>query len=103
LTFAAIADCTARGADPAINRRIGDDTPSPDGFDQFLLADHAIAIADQECQHVEYLRLDRQKSRPTAELASVSIENKIVEGVEQDRIPSTWHARLVPTGSLMRS
>ena len=64
LLLAAVADGAAGGVDAAGQRRVGHDAAVPDAGDQVVLADHAVAVADQEHQQVEDLRLDRDRARP---------------------------------------
>ena len=68
-----------RGVDSGCDGRFGDDPPTPHRSKQIVLAHHSIAILDQECQQVEYLRLKRQQSRTTAELTPVRVEKVTVE------------------------
>jgi hypothetical protein len=58
LVFAAVADRRSRGVDAAGQGRIRHDPAVPDGSEQVVLADDAVAVLHQENQQVEHLRLD---------------------------------------------
>ena len=79
LFLAAVADRLARGLDPAVNRRVGNDAPTPHRRDQVVLADDPLAIADEAEQQVKDLGLDGNKLAATAQLAPRSIEQMIAE------------------------
>jgi hypothetical protein len=66
LLIASVADDPSDGVDTARKRRFRHDPPAPDRGQQIVLADHAIAISDQEHQQIEHLGLDRQQLRPPA-------------------------------------
>ena len=58
---AGVADCGARRIQPAAEGRLGDDAAVPHGVQQVVTADDPIARLDQEREHVEDLRLDRDQ------------------------------------------
>jgi hypothetical protein len=47
-------------------RRIGDDTPIPNGVDKVVFADDALPVADQVIEQVKYLWRDGDYVRPAA-------------------------------------
>src|SRR5262249_24363574 len=53
--------------------------------ENFVLADHAIAVADQIFQKIENQWLQRNEGGPTPQLASFSIERTILEKIGQIR------------------
>jgi hypothetical protein len=57
--------------------------PLPDCFDEVVVADHAVTMSNQVLQHVENLRLNRDKVAAAAQFASISIEAESVECVDQ--------------------
>ena len=71
LLFTIVADNAACGVDPAGECRFGHDPPAPDRSQQIVLADHPIAVADEENEQVEHLRFDGQQRRPLAKFAPV--------------------------------
>jgi hypothetical protein len=58
LFFATVPDGASRRGDPAVQGGFRNDPSVPDGGQKVILADHSIAISDQEQKKVEYLRLD---------------------------------------------
>jgi hypothetical protein len=51
----------------------------PHPGDEIVLADDAVAVAQQVDQQVEHLRLDRNELRPAAQLAPLDIERVVAE------------------------
>jgi hypothetical protein len=76
-------DGATGGVDAAGEGGVGHDTAVPDAGDQVVLADHALAVADQEQQQVEDLRLDRLELALAAQLTSVGVENVVFEEKQQ--------------------
>ena len=74
LRAAAVADRLARGIDPAGQGQLGDMPPLPDLVDQFVLADHAIAVFHQMDDEIEHLRLQRDRHVLPAQLPRVGIK-----------------------------
>ena len=68
-------------------RRIGDDPPVPNGPDEVILADHALPVADQVVEQVEYLWRDGDDVRPAMQLAPVGVQCVLLEEVAQAAIP----------------
>src|SRR5262249_11657175 len=77
LVPAAVADRLARGVDAAGQRRIRHVAAAPDRGDEILLADDALAVRHEVDEQVEYLRLDGNRRRATAQLAPVDIKRMI--------------------------
>ena len=75
LALAIVADRSARGVDPAVERRFRDDPSAPDRSQKVVFADDPVTVSDQEGKQVEHLRFDRQQGRPPAELAAIRIKN----------------------------
>jgi len=84
LFFAAIANRAARRIDPRAQGRFGDDPPVPDGSEQIVLADDALAAADQVFEEIEDLGLQRDQPRSPPQLAPRRIQREILKGVEQN-------------------
>ena len=74
LPLAAVADRLARGVDAAGERRFGDDAAVPDRGDEIVLADHAVAVFDQEDQQIEDLRLQRNQRAVPPQLAAIGVK-----------------------------
>jgi hypothetical protein len=82
LLFTAVADGSTRRVSAVGESRFGDDATSPDRSDHVVLADHAIAVADQIDQEVENLGLKRNEIAPAVQLAPISIEREILKSEE---------------------
>ena len=87
LLLAAIADGAPGGVDAARQRQVGYDTAVPHPGDQVVLADHAVAIANQKNQEVEDLRLDRDERALATQLAPAGIKNIVLEEEQQLAAP----------------
>jgi len=74
LVGTSIANRLARGIDAAGQRRIRDNSPTPDLVNQVILADHSIAILEQKYQEVEDLGLDGDAPPAAAQLAQICIK-----------------------------
>src|SRR5262249_27667299 len=78
---------------------VGHDTPVPHPRDQVVLADHAVAVANQKNNEVEDLRLDRDERAFATQLAPVGIKNMVLEEEQQLAAPAlalTVTARTLP-------
>jgi hypothetical protein len=53
-----VSDCSPRSIDPAAQGGFGDDPPIPNGIEDLVLADDAVAVLEEESQKVEDLWLD---------------------------------------------
>src|SRR5215467_1534953 len=67
--------------------RFRDDPPGPDCSNQVVLADNPIPVFDQVFKEIEDLRGDGNELRPTSQLATVRVEHKVFEAVEQIAAP----------------
>jgi hypothetical protein len=77
--LAAVAERAASGVDARAQRGLGNNPPVPDGCDQVVLADHAIAIAHQIDQQIEYLWFNWDQRAFAAQLPAACIQHKIFE------------------------
>src|SRR5581483_6904970 len=77
LVAAVVVDRLAHGVDPAGQGRFGHDASVPDLVEQFVLADHAIAVLDEIEQNVEHLRLQRDALAGAAQLPPIDIKYMI--------------------------
>jgi hypothetical protein len=93
LLLAIVADHAARGTDTARKRRFRDDPSAPDRSQQIVLAEHPIAVSDEEFQEIENLRFDRQQRGPSAQLAPLRVENVIFEQIQQFNCSRRMSAR----------
>ena len=57
-----------------VSVEFGDDAPVPDRGDQIVLADHAVAVFDQEDQQIEDLRLQRKQRAVPPQLAAIGVK-----------------------------
>jgi hypothetical protein len=69
-----IADGGPRSVDAAAERGFRYDASLPDGGEQIFPTDHALPIADQMKQKIEYLRFDRLEHAIPAQFATVSVQ-----------------------------
>jgi hypothetical protein len=66
LVLAVVAHRLACRIDAAGQRRFGHDPSVPHSLDEIVLADDAVAVAQEVDQQVEHLRLDRNQRRSPA-------------------------------------
>jgi len=64
LLLAVITDRAPDGIDPSCNRGLRNHAPIPNGCEEIVFANHAVAIPNQENQNVEHLRFDRKSTSP---------------------------------------
>jgi hypothetical protein len=83
LRLATVADRRACRVDAAGKCGVRDRAAAPDGVEQLVAANYAIADADEQFQKVEYLRLDGDMILRTAQLASVGVEHEVTEIIEK--------------------
>jgi hypothetical protein len=55
------------------------DAPFPDGRDQIVVADHTVAVAHQEFQNVEDLRLDRDGAGTASQFPTIGIKAAVIK------------------------
>jgi hypothetical protein len=79
LFLAVVADRVSGGVDPAIQRRVRDDTPTPHQRNEIIPADHAIAVFQQVDQQVENLRLHRHQFAAAVQFAAIDVQDVIIE------------------------
>ncbi len=79
LFLAVVADRVSSGVDPAVQRRVRDDPSAPHQRNEIVPADDAIAVFQQVNQQVEYLRLHRNQFAATAQLATIGVEDVVIE------------------------
>ena len=85
--MAGIADHAASDIQAGRQRRIGYNTPIPDGADEVILADDALPVADQVIEQVEDLGRDGDDVRAAMQLAPVSVERELLEKIAQAAVP----------------
>ena len=81
LPRAVVADRRARRADAGADRRIGDDPAVPDGADQVVARHDPVALAQEEGQQVEDLRLDRARLSGGQKLAGFRHQCVVAEKI----------------------
>src|SRR5712664_2145202 len=79
LSLPAVADRAARCIDLAVHRRFGNNSTSPDCFEQIILADHTLAVPYQVDQQVEDLRSHRNQLGPAPQLTPFYVEDMVCE------------------------
>ena len=79
LGFPVVAQRPASRLDPACQRRLADEAPTPHGVEQLLLCDETVAIADELGQDVEHLRLDVDIVTVTAQFVALGVKDETVE------------------------
>src|SRR4051794_17876387 len=87
LFIAIVADCGPRRVHAAAGRCFQHDASVPDGLEEIVAAHHAVPGTNEEFQHIENLRLDRNQAAAAAKLPPVGIKDTILDPVEQDRSP----------------
>lgn len=79
LRLAIVADRRLCRVDAAEKCGVRDRAAAPDGVEQLVVANDAIADADKTFQKVEYLRPDGDMILRTAQLASVGVEHEVTD------------------------
>jgi hypothetical protein len=74
LPVAGVADCLPRGIDPAAQGGIRYDASIPDGVEQFVLADHAIAMSHQVEQQIVDLGFHMDDLSRTPQLLTTQVD-----------------------------
>ena len=78
-SLAAVANRGSRRVDPGTQSRLGDDAPAPYGRNKVILADHALAVADQVFQQIKDLRLVRNQACSATQFAPVCVQGIFLE------------------------
>src|SRR4249919_3232480 len=84
----AVADGDTGRVETRGKRRVGDDAGAPEGRDQVVLADHALAVADQVNKKIECLRRNRNRVGSPNQLPFVDVEREVLKQIAQSRTPS---------------
>ena len=87
LFLARIADRTPDGIKPRRQRCIGHAAPVPDGVNEIVFADDALAVADQVFEQIEHLRRDGDGIRSAMQLPPVRVKCVVLEEIAQTAIP----------------
>ena len=90
LLLSRVTDGAARRIDPAVQRGVGYDAAFPDGFDQLILADDPVGVADKVQEQIEDLWLDMNDTLAALELSPVGVDRKIIELEQQVIRISLW-------------
>ena len=72
--------------DAAGERRLGNNSPFPDGVEQIILADHPITVVDQVDEQIEDLRSDIDQLGAAPQLAAIHVDRIFTE--------LKWHSGL---------
>jgi hypothetical protein len=80
--FATVSNGTAHSGYSAAESRLGNDATTPDAGEQVVVADDAMAIANEMKQDVEDLRFDADRVGASPKLPSVFVEDILVERVD---------------------
>src|SRR5262245_3614777 len=73
LFLATVPDGLPQRVDAAGYRRLGDGPPTPNRFDQVVLADYAVSVLDEVDQKIEDLWSGRDQSRPALEFSPLKV------------------------------
>ena len=87
LFLAAVADRLAGAVQSRRQRRFRNDASAPDGGHEIVLADDALAIADQIDEDIENLRRKGNQVAAVPQLPAVSVEHVVFEQVKQLAAP----------------
>src|SRR5207302_2802236 len=79
LAVPAVAKRAPSGADTGADRRLRHDPALPDRVDQLVLADDPVAIADEENEQVENLRLEVHDRTRAPQLPPRKVDLELVE------------------------
>ena len=75
-----------------VTAEIRHDPACPDPRDQIIAAYHAVAVAQQVDDQIEYLRLNRDLLAAAAQLAAIDVEGMFAEIIPQVRLPAAASA-----------
>jgi hypothetical protein len=73
LVGTSVADRMPDCIDAAGERRLGNDSPFPDGVEQIIFADHPITVVDQVDEQIEDLRSDIDQLVAAPQLAAIHV------------------------------
>ena len=82
LRLAVIADRLPRRLHPARQRRFRDDAPAPDGLENIVAADDAVAILDEMHKQRENLRLDGQHGPAAPQLLRGGVDLECLKPID---------------------
>ena len=88
LSVAIVADGLARGVDAATERGLRHDPPIPNGIEQFVLADDAVAVVDQVQQQIIDLRLHMHDFARAAQFLAAQVDLMAGENKAHGLFPS---------------
>jgi len=83
--FAAVSDGTTDSGYSAAQSRLANDATTPDAGEQVVVADDAMAIANEMKKDVEDLRFNADGVDASPKLPLVFVEDKLVERVHAHR------------------
>jgi hypothetical protein len=81
---AVVADQLARGLDPAAEGGVGHHSAVPDGLEQLVARDHAVAVPEQKDQELQDLGFDRQRAPVAGDLDAGGVGPEFAEAVNHD-------------------
>ena len=87
--FAAVSNGTADSGYSAAESRLGNDATTPDAGEQVVVADDAMAIANEMKKDVEDLRFNADGVDASPKLPSVFVKDVLVE-----RVDAHWETAL---------
>ncbi len=85
LPVARIADRAPRLQHGLAEQRVGDVDFAPDGRDQLVAPDRAVAVLDEIDEHVEHFRRQRRERAAVAQLARGRVDRAGAEAVDRSR------------------
>jgi hypothetical protein len=83
--FSAVSNCTADSGDSAADSRLGNDATTPDAGEQVIVADDAMAIANEMKKDVEDLRFNADDVDAPPKLPSGFVKDILIERVDAHR------------------
>jgi hypothetical protein len=88
--------------DAAVQRRIGNHAPVPNGFKKFVLRNHPVTPLDKRGQHAEYLRFEIEWVPAPFEFEAFAVKREFTELVDHDPDPA-FPKSSVPKDKIMQA
>lgn len=79
LRLAVVAERPTGGLDPAGQRGLSDEPPTPHGVEQLFFADEPVVVGDEVGQYVEHLRLDLDDVVAATQFVPRGVEDELAE------------------------
>src|SRR5581483_6878392 len=99
LPGAGVADRSARRLDGVAERVVTDVLAGPEGVEELVAPDDAMAEPDEVGEEVEDLRLDRERAAAAQELAAARVEDEVAERPDAGGAIRVRHGRRAMPGA----